>query len=148
MYDSSEDTKKHIQQVRLFLDTLERAIFFRGVQHDRTKLQEPEKSIFDEYTPKLAASTYGSDEYKNYLQEMKVALNHHYANNRHHPEFHKDGIRGMNLVDLCEMICDWKAATMRHDNGDIMESIELNQARFGYSDELKQILINTVRLFN
>ena len=30
--------------------------------------------------------TYGSDEYKACLTEMKPALDHHYAANRHHPE--------------------------------------------------------------
>jgi len=50
----------------------------------------------------------------------------------------------MNLIDLCEMISDWKGATLRHNDGDILKSIELNQKRFSYSDELKQILINTV----
>jgi hypothetical protein len=44
------------------------------------------------------------------------------------------------------MLCDWKAATLRHDDGDIRRSIEINQERFGYSDELKQILINTLPL--
>ena len=33
--------------------------------------------------------------------------------------------------------------TLRHDDGDILKSIELNQERFGYSDEIKHILINT-----
>lgn len=75
---------------------------------------------------------------------MGVALEHHYKNNRHHPEHFKNGIEGMTLVDLCEMISDWKAATLRHDDGDILKSIEMNQQRFGYTDELKQILINTV----
>jgi hypothetical protein len=59
----------------------------------------------------------------------------------------ENGIQGMNLVDLVEMICDWKAATLRHENGDIFKSIEMNQNRFGYSDELKQIFINTVNDF-
>lgn len=36
-----------------------------------------------------------------------------------------------------------KAATLRHNNGDLRKSIEMNQRRFGYSDELKQILLNT-----
>jgi hypothetical protein len=52
----------------------------------------------------------------------------------------------MNLVDLLEMVCDWKAATLRHANGDIEKSLEINQKRFGYSDELKAILRNTVKL--
>jgi hypothetical protein len=42
------------------------------------------------------------------------------------------------------MIVDWKAASERHADGDILRSIEINQSRFGYSDELKQILVNTV----
>jgi len=53
----------------------------------------------------------------------------------------------MDLLDLVEMLCDWKAATERHKDGDLLRSIEQNQKRFLYSDELKQILINTaVRL--
>lgn len=57
------------------------------------------------------------------------------------------GIQGMSLVDLVEMLCDWKAAGERHENNPGLEhSIEINQARFGYSDELKKILLNTARL--
>ncbi len=53
-------------------------------------------------------------------------------------------MRRMTLVDLIELLCDWKAATMRHSTGNIRESIEKNQRRFGYSDALKQIFLNTV----
>ena len=53
-------------------------------------------------------------------------------------------ISQMNLIDIVEMLCDWLAATKRHDDGDIMKSIEINEKRFRYSGELKQILINTV----
>lgn len=144
MYDSAEDTRKHIATVGIYMNKLYRSLRFRSLRHDRSKLEEPEKSIFDEYTPKLATSTYGSDEYKVFLKEMGVALDHHYANNRHHPEHFEDGIKGMTLVDLCEMISDWKAATLRHDDGDILKSIDINQQRFGYTDEFRQILINTV----
>jgi hypothetical protein len=117
----------------------------RGPNHDASKLESPEREIFDEYTPKLKETTYGSEEYNTYLKEMQIAINHHYANNRHHPEHFKNGIKDMNLVDIIEMLCDWKAATMRHDDGDILKSIEFNQKRFGYTDELKTIFLNTVR---
>jgi hypothetical protein len=53
----------------------------------------------------------------------------------------------MSLIDLIEMICDWKAATLRHNDGDINKSIELNKDRFGYSDDLAQIFKNTVDKF-
>jgi hypothetical protein len=116
----------------------------RSRVHDLSKLESPEKEIFDEYTPKLKGSTYGSDEYFSFLREMKVALDHHYANNDHHPEFYENGIKDMNLLSLVEMLCDWIAATKRHADGDIRKSIEFNQTRFGYSDELKGFLLNTV----
>ena len=50
----------------------------------------------------------------------------------------------MNLMQLVEMICDWYAASQRHEDGDIYKSIEINQERFGYSDELKSIFIRTI----
>lgn len=56
----------------------------------------------------------------------------------------ESNICGMNLIDLLEMICDWLSAVKRHNDGSISRSLEVNQKRFGYSDELKQILLNTV----
>jgi hypothetical protein len=157
-YDSRIDTYKHIATVRAFLHRVVTNLLVRGEGHDLSKLESPEKEIFDEFTPKLAASTYGSDEYTSYLVAMKPALDHHYKANSHHPEFYArefgeihpqlvangEGIRGMSLLDLIEMLCDWKAATLRHNDGDILRSIEINQKRFGYSDEMK-ILLNSVR---
>lgn len=65
-------------------------------------------------------------------------------NNRHHPEHFVNGMNDMNLIDLIEMICDWKASSERHADGDIYKSIEINQKRFGYSDDVKSLLKNTV----
>src|SRR5690606_4088546 len=112
---------------------------YRALNHDSSKLAEPEIGIFTEYTPKLRNSTYGSEEYKGFLEGMHGALKHHYENNSHHPEYYRDGIRGMDLADVIEMFCDWYAATMRHEDGDIYKSIEINKKRFGYSDDLEQI---------
>jgi hypothetical protein len=145
-YDSRPDTLQHIEQVRIFLARVIDDLMSRAIYHDASKLKSPEKEIFDEFTPKLRTSTYGSEEYKGYLQAMGEALKHHYAHNSHHPEHRPNGIKGMSLVDLLEMLCDWKAATLRHANGDIRRSIEQNQQRFGYSDELKSILLNTLPL--
>jgi hypothetical protein len=142
-YSSKKDTLKHIKQVRKNIDIAIRKLMLRYVLHDRSKLQKEEKAGFDEYTPKLAGSTYGSEEYKKFLVELKPFLDHHYAYNSHHPEHYEHGIRGMNLVDLIEMFCDWYAATKRHNDGDLMKSISINQERFGYSDDLKAILENT-----
>jgi hypothetical protein len=108
-------------------------------------MKTPEKELFDEFTPKLAGSTYGSDEYKEMLKGLKPALDHHYLYNSHHPEHYDNGIDGMNLLDLVEMFYDWKAASERHKNGDILKSIEINKIRFNMSDQLVSILNNTAK---
>lgn len=79
---------------------------------------------------------------------LKPAIDIHYKNNRHHPEHFANGIKDMTLLDLLEMLCDWKASSERHADGNIYRSIEINQSRFGYSDELKDILKNTVDFLN
>jgi hypothetical protein len=144
-YSSVPDTLKHIDVVKKNIMTVANLLIQRAITHDLSKLKEGEVEYFDIYTPKLAGCTYGSAEYKQFLAELKPALDHHYAENRHHPDHFENGIQGMNLVDIMEMFCDWYAATQRHNNGDIMKSIEINQKRFGYSDELKAILENTFR---
>ena len=142
-----KETINHIQKVSLCIDRIIKELEIRRYNHDLSKLINPEIDIFTEFTPKLKNSTYGSDEYKGFLKSMSIALEHHYKNNRHHPEHFENGIKDMNLIDLIEMFCDWKAATLRHDDGDIYKSIEINKKRFNYSDDLEQIFINTVKLF-
>lgn len=144
-YDSRPDTIAHIRNVQGKMTLLIGEMQRRLLAHDKSKLEEPEKSIFDEFTPKLKDSEYGSEEYKGFLAEMKVALDHHYAANSHHPEHYPDGIRGMSLLDVIEMLVDWKAASERHATGDITKSIDMNQERFGYSDDLKAIFHNTAK---
>jgi hypothetical protein len=146
-YDSRPDTYAHIAEVRSRLLDVARDIIRRADEHDVSKLVEPEVSVFDEYTPKLKDSTYGSDEYKQFLKGMGEGLKHHYEYNDHHPEHHAAGIAGMDIVQLTEMLADWKAATLRHANGDLARSIEQNADRFGYGDEIKRLLTLTASRF-
>ena len=144
-YDSSKDTLEHIQKVSQFLNKIVLELMCRMQGHDASKLRSPEKEVFDIYTPKLKGSTYGSEEYKTFLKEMQNALDNHYEFNHHHPEHYQEGIEGMDLIDLIEMICDWRAATERHADGNIEKSILINKDRFGISEQLVKILQNTVR---
>ena len=154
-YNSEAETRKHIAKVGEYLLGVIQRLTFRITIHDDSKLSEMEKPIFDAMTPKLAKCTYGSKQYKKYLEKMKPALDNHYNTHRHHPEhFMKEdryilnltsAVGCMNLIDVIEMLCDWKAATLRHNNGDIYKSIDLNQKRFGYTNELREILINTAK---
>lgn len=144
-YDSTNETLAHIKNVQSNLDTAICNLNKRSLGHDLSKLGNEEKPYFDKFTPRLKTMAYNSDEYKATMNEMRPAINHHYKNNSHHPEFYENGIKGMSLLDLVEMICDWQAAGKRNPGGNILKSIEINQQRFGYSDELKMILINTAK---
>jgi uncharacterized protein DUF5662 len=146
--DERFKTLRHIETVRNHLNACVRELLARAELHDQSKLQDPERAMFDEYTPLLRASTYGSEEYQGFLKGMSAALAHHYEKNRHHPEHFQNGVQGMTLIDALEMLCDWKSSTLRHADGDIFKSIEINQKRFGYSDELKRLLVNTAEWLN
>lgn len=143
-YDSTADTLLHIKRVSQLLTEAASELIRRANVHDNSKLESPEKELFDEFTPKLKNTTYGSDEYKGYLKELKVALDHHYENNSHHPEHHENGVNGFDLFDLIEMFFDWKAATERHADGDIVKSIDINKERFGIDEQICDIFKNTV----
>jgi len=146
-----EETQKsiitHIDTVRSLIFTFIDQLFIRASTHDRSKLFDPEISVFHEYTPLLKKLTYGSEEYKRNLRKLKPALDHHYKNNDHHIEHHENGIKDMDLVSIVEMFCDWNAAVLRHDNGDIIESIKINKERYNLSPELELIFLNTLKYF-
>jgi len=144
-YDSTADTQAHIERVNELLTKVATELAFRSLMHDASKLKEPEKSVFDAVTPKLKALTYGSPEYMGQLAHMREALEHHYRTNRHHPEFYAAGVEGMTLIDLVEMLCDWKAATERHADGDLAWSIEINAERFKIPPVIVDILRNTAK---
>jgi hypothetical protein len=106
---------------------------------------EPELAVFNEYTPKLRDSTYGSEEYKRFLLGMGEGLKHHYRQNDHHPEHFENGMRDMDLIQVLEMLADWKAATLRHADGDLGRSIVQNSTRFDYGPEVRLLLYNTAK---
>lgn len=142
-------TFRHIERVRNLLNNCITELLKRGELHDQSKLEPPEVELFTEHTSRLAGLTYGSPEYQQALDDLGPALEHHYANNRHHPQHHKNGVNDMNLLDIVEMLCDWKAASERHNDGNIRKSIEHNADRFGLSPQLVRILENTADvLFN
>lgn len=171
--NSYDETAAHINRVRELLKVVEDRLFERGSVHDLSKLQSPEKEMFDQVTGALRGLTYGSPEYKAQLANLKPALDHHYAHNSHHPEHYgylecnscfgkhpldhklqclgcgngeftrRPNVGGMSLLDVVEMFCDWKAATERHADGSLEKSIQHNRKRFEMSDQLAEIFENT-----
>lgn len=144
-YDSRQDTVEHILRVRELLYIIQNKLEARGFAHDQSKLGPNEKPIFDRVTPQLRGLTYGSEEYKASLKELGPALEHHYRENSHHPEHHPNGVNDMSLLDVLEMVCDWKAAGERHADGSIERSLIVNASRFKIGGQLQMLLENTVR---
>lgn len=147
VYDSVQETLEHKRIVNHLLQKMVTIIQTRAETHDDSKMLEPEREIFTLFSRKLINNKYGDNDYEKNKKLMKVALDHHYAKNSHHPEHYPDGVGGMDLIDLLEMICDWKAAGLRHKDGDIFKSIEKCSERFNIDPQLKQVLINTAERY-
>ena len=135
---------QHVDKVRKNLSKVIEELSVRAHIHDASKFLPEEFETFERVSPKLRATTYGSQEYKDLLVELGPALEHHYTNNDHHPEHFPNGINDMNLFQLMEMVCDWIAAVEKHDDGDKMQSLEINRKRFGIDDQLYGIIKNTL----
>lgn len=121
---------------------------WRGVTHDLSKLTPVEAKGFAKETPLLNSLKYDSTEYHESRKRLDKSLDAHYANNRHHPEHFKNGIESMDLVDIVEMLCDWRAAVRRHADGDIHSSIAKNHSRFKMPWKLVKMFHNTIGGFN
>jgi hypothetical protein len=140
------ETLSHIHRVDELIHLVIKELLDRAREHDLSKMSGMELEAFTEVTPKLAETTYGSDEYNENKAKIDDAIQHHYAKNRHHPEHFKNGVNDMTLIDLIEMFCDWKAASERHHDGNLRKSIEINATRFNFSVQLANIFENSVDL--
>lgn len=122
----------------------------RALSHDDSKLREPELSAFASL-PDLSGIEYGSPEYKAGLEKIKPVIQGHYAKNDHHPQHFEDGVNGMSLMALIEMLCDWRAATERGlvEGEDyakaFMDNFDANFARFNIDPQLGDILRATAK---
>lgn len=141
--DSRPDTWEHIHMVQTLLTQVIQNLLSRSLEHDQSKLKDPEVEFFNE-APKLDKLTFGSPEYEESRERLKKALEHHYAKNTHHPEHYPNGVDDMDLLDIVEMLVDWKASSHRQHDGNIMQSLQKAKERFNISDQLFRILENTV----
>jgi hypothetical protein len=142
-YDSRADILAHIMQVRDRLDMFATELLRRGSVHDASKFSDAEKPAFDLVTPLLPGVTYGSPEYRALEDRVRPALEHHYQHNSHHPEYYgNQGIAGMDLFDVVEMVCDWIASVAGRPGGGL--NLAYNLENFGIDSQLASILANTL----
>jgi hypothetical protein len=144
MYDSTKDALLHIKKIQhIFANVVIPELSKRAETHDKSKLESPEKETYDKYIPMLQKVKYGTPEYNSIKDEMaEGGVGHHYSVNRHHPEHFENGIKDMTLFDIMEMFFDWYAASLRSDS-DFEKGIDMNRNRYGISDDLYQVFINT-----
>lgn len=142
-YDSTKDAKKHIKIVQRIMGSLIKELEDRAKNHDKSKLNSPERETYDEFIPKLKEAKYGSDEYYKIRNEMnKKGLKHHIENNRHHPDHFPNGFIDMTLVDIVETFSDWYTASLKSDT-DFKDGLKLNAERFNMDPMLVKIFENT-----
>lgn len=139
-YDCTQDVRNHQTLVGNWLEVFAFELERRSACHDDSKLEEPEKSCYDTWTPVLEALKFGTSEYEAARAKMGEGLAHHYANNSHHPEHHANGIGGMNLFDIAEMFTDWLAACEGRSK---QLDLDYLGKRFNISTQLLGIFLNT-----
>lgn len=137
------DTIDHIQRVQTLLSEIIVDLQARVVMHDRSKLLPPEMEGYAGLKDALNGLEYGTDEYCAALEPFKTIINHHYLQNDHHPEHFQAGIDDMDLLQIIEMVCDWKAASTRNSES-LIPSLGASFERFGIGEQLGLIIHNTV----
>lgn len=142
--DSTATTLKHIRRVNELLIDEAQDLLSRAKVHDESKFSDIEKSRLDRMEALIereGQAAFGTEEYKRRTDMLGPMVEHHRRNNDHHPEFHPDGVKGMDLVQLLEMFCDWKAASERGEESAM--NLTFACEKYGVSDQLKSIFIMT-----
>lgn len=137
-------TYKHIARVRELLSDFAIELIRRGNVHDASKFLPIELKplqAMQELIDKEGQAEFGSDEYKRRTDLLGPMIEHHRANNSHHPEFYENGIDGMDLFDIVEMFNDWKAASERGES--LTMNLEIACKKYKVSPQLESIFINT-----
>jgi hypothetical protein len=135
---------RHIARVRELLGMCATEMIRRGDVHDKSKFDPIEADALAEMQVLIETegqAAYGTKEYKRRTAILKPMLDHHYANNSHHPEHYPDGVVGMDLFDLVEMFMDWKAASERGEESSM--NLSYSVEKLGLPPMLESILRNT-----
>ena len=144
MPTANEVTIAHITRVGELLGDVRLLLANRAIRHDQSKFEPIEAGPLQEMQEMIERdghAPYGSEEYKRRTAILAPMLQHHYARNPHHPEHFQNGIAGMSLIDVVEMLCDWKAASERGQESAINLSYSIQ--KYQIDPMLASILVNT-----
>ena len=143
MPDSRVATLEHIGHVTDRIIEIIDKLVIRSNEHDKSKLGPIEKPYFD-ILQDMSDIEFGSEAYGKMLMSATPGIEHHYSVNDHHPEYYENGIRGMSLLAMLEMLADWKAASIRNKDPDFRHSMFVCKERFHIPDALFNALDKTV----
>src|SRR5258708_1360591 len=101
-----KDLVQHKKWVAEYMQMVANDLFRRAAVHDNSKFDPEEFEAYDEAFPNLQKYAYGTEELRAELRKIKPAIHHHFEVNSHHPEHYENGIAGMSLLDVIEMVCD------------------------------------------
>lgn len=136
--------RKHKKSVKRRLQFIARELLKRAESHDDSKLQYPELGWLITMD-KEGKVPYGSPEYFEKQKRWKCFFDHHYSLNPHHPDhFSVEGTNGMSIIDIVEMVCDVISYFDDLPTEKAFEIIKEQKGRFGFSDELANIMVNTL----
>lgn len=139
MTESTLENRIHIERVRHLLGKCAIILLERGVKHDASRLEKPEKAVLNAIGNRLTNFAYKDKEPEYRFADRKAALDHHYAHNNDHPEHYPNGVDRMSLFDLIEMLMDWKAISEEQPNGvNIDRSVEVSSERLFMIEQLKR----------
>lgn len=138
------DIIRHTRQIQAILFRLAFKLSMRGILHDQSKFRPDELAGFVEINEVARTQSFMSGKYKQTLNHPALAL--HYNRNSHHPEHSPDGLASMTLIDLIEMVADWRAAFLvRRESGvesmEWADSLQVQRRRFNMNDEQFNLIV-------
>jgi hypothetical protein len=148
--DTENYINSHIARVRARLDVIIRVLTKRSLQHDDSKLEEPELSLWKKMD-KEQRYPYGSKEYFDKIKRNRKVFELHYMKNRHHPEHYVNGVRDMTLIDVTEMLCDWIGYKDNLSFSEASDIVHQQMIKYGIASKddstitlLEQVMLNTL----
>jgi len=141
--------EKHRTDVMNNMNVFVEKLIFRAQDHDMSKFSDEEfPALFEimRVVNRQGKADFGTPEYERRKAMLEPMTKHHYAdpNNTHHPEHFENGLDGMDLLDIIEMFCDWKAAGEER-NLDGKMSLNKAMERYNMSRQLRNIFLNTAK---
>lgn len=142
--DMKYDTSIEIEILNIIIRKLTKKI----INHDNSKIEHiPEFNLYKNVVYKLDGLEYGTKEHTEAKQELDQGFEIHCINNRHHPEhFNSEGIEGMDMYDIIEMIIDWCSAALCRGFKYKLSSLYKRIETHNFSKGLCDILVKNIYL--